>query len=127
LYLALGALVFAFSCKQANNGGVQKPTISDEITITVSGDEGVTVNKLNIIKVKKSLNLTWKDIKKSAEATITTKENKEIKEWRLKDAKGAVLKDADTFEKDVTVFAVSKTQKIKNLNNYSGITCRVDF
>ncbi len=80
--------MFATGCKQANNSGGQKPAISDEITITVSGDEGVIVNKLNTIKVKKSLNLTWKDIKRSAETTITIKENKEIKEWRLKDAKG---------------------------------------
>ena len=109
--LALGALVFAFSCKQANNSGGHEPAISDEITITINGDEGVIVSKLNTIKVKKSLNLTWKDIKQKAVEKITTKENKEIKEWRIKDAKGAILQDADKFEKDVIVFAVSKDKE----------------
>ena len=84
-YLALGVLVFAYSCKQTNNGGEQNPTTSDDVTITIQGDEGVIINKLNTIKVKKSLNLMWKDIKRLAEATITIKENKEIKEWRLKE------------------------------------------
>ena len=110
-YLALGVLVFAYSCKQTNNGGEQNPTTSDDVTITIQGDEGVIINKLNTIKVKKSLNLMWKDIKRLAEATITIKENKEIKEWRLKDAKGAVLKDADAFEKDTIIFAVSKDKE----------------
>jgi len=101
--------MFAIGCKQASNSGGQKPAISDEITITVSGDDGVIVNKSNTIKVKKSS--TWKDIKQKAVEKITTKENKEIKEWRIKDAKGAILKDADTFEKDVIVFAVSKDKE----------------
>ena len=103
--------MFAYSCKQTNNGGEQNPTTSDDVTITIQGDEGVIINKLNTIKVKKSLNLMWKDIKRLAEATITIKENKEIKEWRLKDAKGAVLKDADAFEKDTIIFAVSKDKE----------------
>ena len=107
-HLVLGALLFAYSCKQANNDEGQKPTISDEITIALSGDAGIIVNKSNIIKVKESLNLTWKDIKRTAEATITTKQNREIKEWRIKDSKIAVLKDADTFEEDSVVFVFSK-------------------
>ena len=45
--------MFAIGCKQANNSGGHEPAISDEITITVSGDDGVIVNKLNTIKVKK--------------------------------------------------------------------------
>jgi len=109
--LALGALVFAYSCKQANNGGEQNPTTSDDVTITIQGDEGVIVNKLNTIKVKKSLNLTWKDIKQKVVEKITTKENKEIKEWRIKDAKGAVLKNTDIFEKDEIVWCVSKNKE----------------
>ena len=43
LYLALGVLVFAYSCKQANNTEEQNqnnPTKSNEITIIVKGDEG---------------------------------------------------------------------------------------
>ena len=117
--------MFAFSCKQANNAGEQKPAISDEITITVKGDEGVIVSKLNTIKIKKSLNLTWKDIKQKAVEKITTKENKEIKEWRLKDANGAVLKNADTFEKDEIVWCVSK-DKEKPPTNPITITIEAD-
>ena len=52
--------------------------------------------------------MTWKDIKKSAEAAITTAQDKEIKEWRLTNADGAILKDADKFEKDSVVFAIHK-------------------
>ena len=125
LYLALGTLVFAFSCKQANNGGEQKPTTSDDVTITIQGDEGVIVNKLNTIKVKKSLNLTWKDIKQKAVEKITTKKNKEIKEWRLKDAKGEVLKDTDTLKKDETVWCVSKNKE-KPPTNPITITIEAD-
>ena len=112
LCLALGALTFAYSCKQANSGGGIEPIPSNEITITVKGDDGVIVNKLNTIKVNKSLNLTWKDIKRTAESIITFPNDKEIKEWRIKDAKGRVLLDADKFEKDEIVWAVLK-DKVK--------------
>ena len=101
--------MFAIGCKQANNSGGHEPAISDEITITVKGDDGVTVNKSNTIKIKKSS--TWKSVKQKAVEKITTKENKEIKEWRIKDSNGAILKDADKFEKDVIVFAVSKDKE----------------
>ncbi|MGP1521364.1 MAG: leucine-rich repeat domain-containing protein, partial [Treponema sp.] len=120
--------MFAFSCKQANNAGEQKPDApieSNEIIITVKGDDGVIVSKLNTIKVKKSLNLTWKDIKQKAIEKITTKENKEIKEWRLKDAKGEVLKDTDTFKKDETVWCVSKNKE-KPPTNPITITIEAD-
>ena len=101
--------MFAIGCKQANNGGEQNPTTSDDVTITVKGDEGVIIKDPKTIKTKKSS--TWKDIKQKATEKIKTKENKEIKEWRIKDAKGAVLQDADKFEKDTIVFAVSKDKE----------------
>ena len=105
--------MFAYSCKQANDGdlGQEKPTPtpSNEVTITVQGDDGVIVKTPNTIKFRK--NSIWKDIKQKAIEKITTKENKEIKEWRIKDSKGAVLKDADTFEKDTIIFAVSKDKE----------------
>ena len=101
--------MFAYSCKQANNGGGHEPAISDEITITVKGDDGVIVNKLNTIKIKKSS--TWKSVKQKAVEKITTKENKEIKEWRIKDVNGKVLQDGTTFEKDEIVFAITKDKE----------------
>ncbi|MGP1438684.1 MAG: leucine-rich repeat protein [Treponema sp.] len=103
--------MFAIACKQASNSEKQKPTELKEITITVKGDEGVTVNKLNTIKIKKSLNLTWKDIKNLAEATLTLKGNKDIKEWRIKGVNGKLLQDGTTFEKDETVFAITKDKE----------------
>ena len=115
--------MFAIGCKQANNSGGQKLAISDEITITVKGDEGVTVKTPSTIKVKKSS--TWKDIKQKAVEKITTKENKEIKEWRIKEANGAVLKNADTFEKNEIVWCVSK-DKEKPPTNPIIITIEVD-
>ena len=104
--------MFAIGCKQVNNGGGQNPDSpieTNEITITVNGDEGVEVKNPNSFKVKKSS--TWKDIKQKAIEKIKTKENKEIKEWRLKDAKGAILKDAYKFEKDEGVWCVSKDKE----------------
>jgi len=80
--LALGVLVFAFSCKQANNSGGHEPAISDEVTITVKGDDGVTVNKLNTIKIKKKS--AWKDIRQKAIEKITTKKTKKSKNGELK-------------------------------------------
>ena len=84
LCLALGALVFAIGCKQVNDG-VQNPSDpieSNEVTITVKGDEGVTVNESNTIKIKKNLNLTWKDIRKLAEAKLILKQWQEMKVWK---------------------------------------------
>ena len=108
--LALGMTVFAFGCKQANDIKEPKLTISDEITINVKGDESVIVKNPNIIKIKKSLNLKWKEIKTLAEAKITLKENQKIKEWRVNNEKGLVLKDTDAFEKDTVVFVISKEE-----------------
>ena len=102
--LALGVLVFAFSCKQANNSGGHEPAISDEVTITVKGDDGVTVNKLNTIKIKKKS--AWRDIRQKAIEKITTKKNKEIKEWRINNATGELIREERTFEKDKVVWAV---------------------
>lgn len=107
--LSLGALVFAFSCNQANDGGGQSSIESNEITITIKGDAGVEVKSPASFKVKTSSN--WKDIKEKAIKKIKTKENKEIKEWRLKDEKGAVLQDSTTFEKNETVFAITKDEE----------------
>jgi len=121
--------VFAFSCKQANDGdlGQEKPTPtpSNEVTITVQGDDGVIIKTPNTIKFRK--NSTWKEIKEKIINKITTKKDKEIKEWRLKDAKGAVLKDADAFEKDTVIFAVSKDkEKPTPPTNPITITIEVD-
>ena len=104
--------MFAIGCKQTNNNEGQRldnPKPSNEITIKVKGDEGVKIKEPFSFKVKKSS--TWKDIKQKAIDRITTKENKEIKEWRVKDEKGKVLQEGTTFEKDETVFAITKDKE----------------
>jgi len=100
--------LFAFSCKQVKGGETPLPAPSNEITITVKGDTACTISKLNEIKIKKSLNITWKEIRLLASSIITLPKDKEIKEWRLTDAKGALLKDVDKFEKDTVIWAVSQ-------------------
>ena len=121
--------MFAFSCKQSKGGGEQKPTPtqtpSNEITITVKGDTACTISKLNEIKIKKSLNLTWKEIRILASSIITLPKNKEIKEWRITDANGEVLKDADKFEKDTTIWALSQ-EKTGNIEKDITITVKGD-
>lgn len=104
--------MFAIACKQTNNNEGQKldnPKPSNEITIKVKGDEGVKIKEPFSFKTQKSS--TWKDIKQKAIDRITTKENKEIKEWRVKDEKGKVLQEGTTFEKDETVFAITKDKE----------------
>ena len=101
--------MFAIGCKQVNNGGGQNPDSpieTNEITITVNGDEGVEVKKPNSFKIKKSS--TWKDIKQRAIEKIKPKENKEIKEWRLNDKDGELIREDRQFKENTTVFAVSK-------------------
>ena len=110
MYIALVTLLFTLGCKQkvTNNGGnhPKQNNTEAEITITVKGDAGLEVKKPDTFKVKKDS--TWKDIKATATSKIAPKENQEIKEWRLGEAKGTVLKDTEKFEKDAVVFAVHK-------------------
>jgi len=123
--LVLGTLLFTLGCKQSNTKDKPKPILSNEITITVQGDSNCTVAKLNEIKVKKNLNLTWKEIKLLASSIITLAKDKEIKEWRLNNAEGAVLKDTDKFEKDTTVFAVSQKKQENSPSTNEEITITV--
>ena len=109
---ALISLVFVFSCKQTNGGGGNEPTPSNEITITVQGDDGLVVATSNSFKVQKGQ--SWQDFKDKATKKITTKNGKDIKEWRIKDINGDIVRNATIFEKDETVFAVSKDKKTKH-------------
>ncbi len=121
LCLALGVLLFTFGCKQnknitQNNEQQQmqespQNNMATEIVITITGDAGCTIAKPNTIKLQKNYKTTWKDIKESAQSLITLAKDKELKEWRLGDAKGTILKDTDKFEKDVTIYAVTKEKE----------------
>ena len=110
--LALASLLFTFGCKQTNNENKNRPvpTPQADVTITVKGDEGISLKSPNTFKVKR--NSTWKDIKDNAKSKVTPKENKDIKEWRLNDAQGDVLVDTYKFEKDAIVFTISKEKDV---------------
>jgi len=125
--LALASLLFAFGCKQANNGKKNHPvpTPQADVVITVKGDEGISLKSPNTFKVKR--NSTWKDVRDNAKSKIIPKENKDIKEWRLNDAKGKVLVDADKFDKDSTIFAISKEKDVPTPpTNSITITIEID-
>ena len=122
-YLALATILFAFGCKQTKGGETPLPAPSNEITITVKGDDGLIVktpNKVNAVK-----NDTWGKIKEKAIEKITKKDNFEIAEWKIKDANGTTLNDAYIFEKDETIFAVSK-QKEEPVTDPVTITIEAD-
>ena len=119
--------MFANSCRQANNGykNQTKPTETNEITITVEGDAGVEIKKTNSFKEKKGI--TWNEIKEKAINKIITKQNKEIKEWRLKDENGEIIADSRVFEKNETVFVVTKSKENPTpLKDPISITIEVD-
>ena len=81
------------------------------ITITVTGDEGVTVN--SPVTFSAVSGAMWKNLKAAAEARITVKEKHAVKEWRLTGKDGEMLTGAKTFTKDETVFA--GTEELKDV------------
>gem|GEM_PF-1011566 len=81
------------------------------ITITVTGDEGVTVN--SPVTFSAVSGAMWKNLKAAAEARITVKEKHAVKEWRLTGKDGETLTGAKTFIKDETVFA--GTEELKDV------------
>ena len=109
--LSLIVLMFAFGCKHEEKGQNPTPTPSNEITITVAGDSNLTVETSNTFKVLK--NDTWGKIKEKVIKKITEKENFEIIKWRIKDGLGTAIEDTYKFEKDETVFAISKRKIVK--------------
>ena len=122
-YLVLATILFAFGCEQPNNDEKGKTTPSNKITITVNGDEGITVKTPNTFKIEKGS--TWQNIKQKAIDKVTEKENKEIQEWRVKDANGEVIADTRVFNEDSVVWAVSKDKKITiTVNGDEGITVK---
>ena len=89
----------------------------ETVTITVKGDEGITVTAENTLKVDK--NSKWQNLKETAKNKITLKSNYGFLEWRLNDKDGGVLTDDYTFAENKTVFALSeindKTYKVEHL------------
>ena len=79
---------------------------SNDIRITIAGDEGIIVASQNVIEAKQ--NTRWKDIKSKANKTITLKDDYDFLEWRLSNKAGDVLTDEKIFTSDAIVFALSK-------------------
>ena len=91
--------VCALSKPQGNPG-------PEKITITVTGDDNVTVNDPKTVAVAKGT--TWSAIKAAVAEKISYKEGYEAKGFTLDSESGQDLKDGDTFNEHKTVFAISK-------------------
>ena len=95
----MAALVFT-GCPQTHT--VQK------VTITVKGDEGVTVNEPKTLEVTKGTK--WSEVK--AKIKVSYKDGYEEKGWKLDGASGQDLEDGYVFNENKTVFALSKIKGI---------------
>ncbi|MGP1523902.1 MAG: formylglycine-generating enzyme family protein, partial [Treponema sp.] len=86
------------------NGGGSTPA---QITITVAGDEHVTLKTEKTFTTDKGK--TWKQLKAQAEGKIDYyEENYGFDKWALTDAGGQNLTDSYVFNENATVFVVSK-------------------
>ena len=110
-FLTLMVATFTFSCKQISGGGEVNPTPSNEITITVQGDDGVNVVSANTFPVAKGSK--WADIKTKAEEKATAKLNFAIINWHLKDKNGELLQNEKVFDENATVWASSERNRVK--------------
>ena len=91
----MAALVFT--------GCPQTPTVQ-KVTITITGDEGVTVNEPKILEVAKGTK--WNEVK--AKVKVSYKDGFEEKGFKLDGANGQDLEDGYAFNENKTVFALSK-------------------
>ena len=81
------------------------------ITITVEGDEGITVKDAVPVSAYKGYN--WVQIKEDVHGKIKLDDNFQLQEWRLNNNSGKVLQDDDVLENDLTVYAVTKRKIVK--------------
>ena len=95
--------LFIFGCK--NNVS----NTSNDIRITIAGDEGIIVASQNVIEAKQ--NTQWKDIKPKANKKITLNNDYDFLEWRLGNKAGEVLTDEKVFTSNITILAVSKKKE----------------
>lgn len=106
--------MFVYSCNQNNGGG----GASNEITITVAGDDGIALADAKTFVAKKGDK--WSVLKAKATEKATPKDGKEMKEWRMTNNAGPLLSDDTVFQKDETVFAVSKNKRTEYVVTVSG-------
>ena len=84
---------------------------SEEITITVVGDENVEF-KTTTRSFKIDKNKTWADVKVEAEKLIKYKAGYENDKWKLNNKLGQDIPDNHQFNADATVYAVPKKKTI---------------
>ena len=89
-----------FGCKP-NVPPSSEPT---KITVTVQGDEKVTVQEPKTFQVDKGS--VWKTVKEKVKVTYTA--GYELSNWKLGNKDGTALTDAHVFTENTTVYAVSK-------------------
>lgn len=96
-FIMIASAVTFFSCNHS-------PGATGTVTITVKGDQGVTVNDPKTIPVSKGTK--WADLKNRVKVTV--KPDYELDSWKLGSATGTGITDTTVFTSDTTVFAVSK-------------------
>lgn len=82
-----------------------KPTEPQKVTITIAGDENVTVNEPKTLEVTKDSK--WGEVK--TKVNVSFKEGFAEAGWKLGNQDGEDLKDDYAFTENKTVFAVSKS------------------
>ena len=85
---------------------------NDDIVVTIKADERFDVSKPSTIKIPKSSNKKWADIKKEANAKLTLKSDWDkndygLYDWKIEKYEGVKLTDDYPITKDITVFARS--------------------
>nr|WP_314993834.1 leucine-rich repeat domain-containing protein [uncultured Treponema sp.] len=96
-FIMIASAVTFFSCNHS-------PGATGTVTITVKGDQGVTVNDPKTIPVSKGTK--WADLKNRVK--VTFKPDYELDSWKLGSATGTGITDTTVFTSNTTVFAVSK-------------------
>ena len=104
---ALALIVSAsilFGCKS----NIHPSSEAAKITVTVQGDEQVTVQEPKTFQVDKGS--VWKTVKEKVKVTYTV--GYELSNWKLGNKEGTALTDAHVFTENTTVYAVSKKKTI---------------
>lgn len=99
-FIMIASAVTFFSCNHS-------PGATGTVTITVKGDQGVTVNDPKTIPVSKGTK--WADLKNRVKVTV--KPDYELDSWKLGSATGIVITDTTVFTSNTTIFAVSKKKQ----------------
>ena len=105
-FIMIASAVTFFSCNHS-------PGATGTVTITVKGDQWVTVNDPKTIPVSKGTK--WADLKNRVK--VTFKPDYELDSWKLGSATGTGITDTTVFTSNTTVFAVSKKKKGGGLIN----------